>query len=92
MTNKEFFNAVLGIEDQARDIFEHFHAVPKFDAWIKSNEFGGNPSYHVSLNIEWRLPMKKVEFEYHPAWQTLTGFVNEIKAYLFSCVDTFVNL
>ena len=91
-TTKEFFKAILGIKSQAGDIFEHFGAVPHFDAWVEQNEFGGNPSYFVELSIDWKVPMKKVKFTYHLAAMTLKEFENEIKSYLYDCVDTFINL
>ena len=88
-TAKEF---ITEYSDQARDIFEHFNAVPHFSATEKKNPFGGNPEYVLHLSIDWKLPMKEVDFKHAPATETKEAFHNRIRAYLFSCVDAFVNL
>ena len=78
--------------DQIRDVFEHFGAVPHFDYTEIGSTCGGNPVHKYHLSIDWRLPMREVDFVYSPITETVQEFFNRIRAYCFDCVDTFCNL
>ena len=81
------------VVQQAEDIFEHFHAVPRFEIKEIPNEYGGNPELHVTFWYLWHdMISRVVNFVHRPACQTQDEFVNEIRSYLLDCVDTFVNL
>lgn len=78
---------------QAEDIFEHFDARPRFDVVEIPNEYGGNSELRVTFTYTTpHYRGKEVTFAYNPASKTQDGFINEIKAYLLDCVDTFINL
>ena len=89
---KEITEMLDSISDQVRDVFEHFDAIPHFKAWEEKNPYGGNPTYKVEFSADWRIPMKAKTFSRNPAFKTVDMLRDEIKAYLFDCIDTFCNL
>ena len=87
---QERLNALIG---QAEDVFEHFQAKPVFEVKTINNPFGGNPETHVGFTYTTKhFNGKPKLFSYRPASQTVDEFINEIRAYMFDCVDAFVNL
>lgn len=80
------------IIQQAEDIFEYFGMVPSFSIVEVPNPCGGNSELHVTFKYTGRYEGREEKFIYRPATQTQNGFLNEIKAYLLDCVDTFVNI
>lgn len=84
---------IMGEMDRINDIFDYFHATPYFLFEVESNPYGGNPELIVTFRYDTKMfPGKTVKFVYRPAFTTVQNFVNEIKSYMFDCVDAFVSL
>lgn len=87
---KKIYESVV---QQAKDIFEFFHAVPHFSIAEATNSHGGNPELFIIFSYTCKLYEGKTKkFVYRPASQTETGFIQEIRSYLLDCVDTFINM
>lgn len=90
---KPEIDAVMNQMDRINDVFEHFNATPKFIIDVKENPYGGNPTLKVTFWYEAKYYAgKQVVFIYRPTVETIDSFVNSILAYMFECVDTFVNI
>ena len=90
---QQVINEFYGILDQIRDVFEHFNVEPIFSDEIIPNPYGGNPEYKVTFTYKApHFEGREKVFTYHPAFTTVPGFIAEIRAYMFECVDAFVNL
>ena len=90
--DKEMITMISRIKDQSRDIFRHFDAVANFELERKDNPWGGNPKYIITLSLSAPIPMKEKTFERQPAYKTAEMVENEIKAYLYDCIDTLITL
>ena len=96
MSFESLNNEIMGIKEQFKDIMYHmagdygdFNLVLE----IVQNPFGGNPVPTVTFDYKYfDIAGKKVVFEQQLASQSEKDFVNEIKSYLFDCIDTFVNM
>lgn len=79
--------------ETVEEVFEAFDVVPVFDYEVIPNKFGGNPELKVTFTYKAKNYDGKVkEWIINPAFYTVERFINEIKAYMFMCVYTFVSI
>lgn len=79
--------------DRISDVFEHFNVKPYFSVEEIKNPFGGNPEQVVTFTfVAPHYNGKTKTFKRNPASKTVEMLENEILAYMFQCVDTFVNI
>ena len=91
--DKTLDEKMTALIDQTEDIFEYFSVTPVFNVSVIENEYGGNPEVKVDFTYAAKhLNGKPKQFILRPAIQTGEAFINEIRAYMFDCVDAFVNL
>lgn len=74
---------------QIEDIFEHFDAEPVFGIEEDSIWLG---SFRVIFTYKTKSFNGKTKVFYYVPTKAHDGFINEIKAYMLDCVDTFINL
>lgn len=74
---------------QAKDIFEHFGAEPVFNFEPDAIWLG---SFRVTFTYKTKYFNGKTKVFYYVPTKTHDDFINEIKAYMLDCVDTFINL
>lgn len=99
MDNKELEHCVRYLEEQFNRVMDYFFGLSDKELTkckcdlkliIKENEYGGNPDISVEFSYLTPLsPIKRV-FKYQPASKTRTDFINEIKAWMFDVVDSFM--
>ena len=89
----ELHKMLNSLIDQAEDVFDHFNATPIFEVKTIENPRDGTFSAHIEFTYKTKYFNGKPKlFSYNSSAQTVDNFINEIRSYLFDCIDAFVNL